>query len=653
MAASLMYAIKRDVLPVCPPYAPADNDDMHIRHLMLLEQVASIANRSHDPVLLLKVVVETISIQLGFLAGNALVREGVEGEVELRGCGAAFAIDEQAGADFITISNRFSTWACATLPGRLLLDPVASSLTELQRRPTFSRHREVQALGAQTMVAVPILVDGNVAAALEFFLETRDAADTQLLDLLSHIGDEIAHVFKRAFHETLLRRDAVRDPITSLPNRTMFESQLSSAFAAARAANRAAPTLMVIEFDGFKRIRDVMGYQAGDALIAELAQRTHSLVEEFGAADRLLLHYAHAIMVARIGGDDFAISIDGPDRENLAAEIAEALHHNLRALGFNHDAPARITASIGIAHDDGSYAFAEEVLRDADFAMYQAQTRGVEQSVIFDQQMRADHQETLRIVDELQMAIAQHQFELHYQPIYALNDRRIVAIEALVRWRRSETELVMPDQFIAIAENHGLIAKIGNQALRQACRAMRVIEAAEPEAALRFISVNVSTHQFLQSDFLSEVRDILDDTGIDPARLVLEVTESAAIRDLDHTAHLLAELRSWGIWIGLDDFGTGYSSLSHLQSLPFDGLKIDKSFVMSQSETTANWTIVTAILQMAKALDIRVIAEGIETEFQLEQLCTLGCGYGQGYYFSQPVDQDGLIAMLKGKQQPR
>ena len=652
MAASLMHAIKRDVVPFCVGVGVdvcTRDDDTHARDIMLREQVASLANRSNDPAHLLSSVVEMTCRRLGFLAGNALMREGVEGEIELHGCGAAFASDPDAGAEFVTVSNRFSTWACATLPGRLLLDPVPSSLTMLQTRANFSRHREAQALGAQTMVAIPILVDGDVVGAFEFFLDQASAPSTQMLDMLFQMSSEVAHVFRRAARETQLRRDVVRDPITGLPNRTMFEAQLAEAFGAARTAERAGPSLMVIEFDGFKRVRDVMGYQVSDGLLAELSQRIHCLVEEFGAADRLLLHYAHAITVARIGGDDFAISIDGPDRENLTNEIAEAVHHNLRALDFNRAATVRITASIGIAHDDGSYAFADELLRDADFAMYQAQTRGVEHSVVFDQQMRADNQATLRIVDELQYAITNHQFILHYQPIFALAARRIVGVEALLRWRRSEGELVMPDAFIDIAENHGLIAKIGNQALRQACRAICEIDRAAPLENPPFISVNVSTHQLLQADFLDEVRDILDDTGIAPNRLVLELTESAAILDLDHTALLLAELRSWGVLVGLDDFGTGYSSLSHLQTLPFDGIKIDKGFVMNQNAAAANWTIVTAILQMAKALKIRVIAEGIETEFQLEQLRALGCVLGQGYYFSRPVDQAAIIALLQAE----
>jgi diguanylate cyclase (GGDEF)-like protein len=650
MAASLMHAIKREAAPHCyaaEPVLHVSRDDQ-VRRLMLLEQVASIANRSSDPAALLRTIVEITCIDMGFIAGNALVRDGVEGEVELQGCGAAFASDQDTGAGFIEVSNRFSTWACATLPGRLLLDPAPSTLIDLQNRPNFSRHREVQAIDARSMVAVPILVDGDLAGALEFFLDQDEAPDTRIIDLLCHISGEVAHVFRRALKDVQLRRDAVRDAATGLPNRAMFEAQLSLAFAAARTDHRPGPTLIVIEFEGFKRIRDMAGFQAGDVLLAEVTQRINCLVDEFGAADRLLLHYAHSIMFARIGGDDFAISIDGPDCENLSAEIAQAVHHNLRALECNCLGSPHISSSIGIAHDDGGYASPEELLRDADFAMYQAQTRGAEQTVIFDQQMRANNQAVAGMVAALQDAIRLHQFELHYQPIYTLANHHLVGVEALLRWRCADGTLMMPDDFIGIAEDHGLIGEIGSQALQMACKTMCVLSAAMPEVYRPFVSVNVSTQQFLQPRFLEEVREIIDDTGIDPALLVIEITESAAIMNLESSARLLAELRSWGVRVGLDDFGTGYSSLCHLQSLPLDGIKIDKSFVMNQAETNANWAIVTAILQMAKALDIRVIAEGIETEFQLSQLRELGCLIGQGYYFSRPIDRDGITALLGG-----
>lgn len=621
-------------------------DDERVQTLMLLEQVASIANRSNDPVTLLIAVVQLTTQHFGFLAGNALLREGDEGELELRGCGAAYAHDLVSGSTLVDISNRFSTWGCATLPGRLLLDPAPSYLLNPATHASFSRHREAKAIGAARLIAIPILVDGAIVGALEFFDDVASPPTDHLLGVLQHVGGELAHVFRRVARESALRRDTIRDPITGLPNRAMLEARLAERFVAAREGGRLGPTIMVIEFEGLKHVRDMAGFKASDTLLIDVTHRVARLVDEFGAADRLLLHYAHDIMFARIGGHDFAISIDGPDCRALTSEIADAIHRNLRAHEHNRSGNPSLYPAIGIAHDDGSYSNAEELLRDADFAMYHAQTGGDGRSIIFNQQMRAESQAAAGIVSELKEAVRAHRFVLHYQPIYQLDSQRLIGFEALVRWQRNDGTLVMPDNFITLAENNGLIADIGTQALRQACQAIWPMIRDLPADKRPFVSVNVSTFQFLQSDFLAHVREALDDTGFEPRSLILEITESAAVQNLEYSRQLLAELRSWGVRVSLDDFGTGYSSLGHLQTLPLDGIKIDKSFIMSQTDQSANWTIVTAILQMAKALDIRVIAEGIESQFQHQQLCELGCAFGQGYLFSRPVDGDGVAQRL-------
>lgn len=650
MSATIMLAAKHQEQQA--PRRVVDGDEQ-VRMLMLLEQVATLANRSSNPAPLLKIIVALVCNHFGFVGGNALICEGGDGEVVLRGCGAAYAADEDGGRDFIEASNRFSIWACAALPGRLLLDPVASYLTNLPKTGNFSRYRETRDLGARAMIAVPILVDDTVVGAFEFFVDEADPADGRRLDLLCHIGGEVAPVFRRAQLESQLRIDAVIDATTGLPNRAMFEARLNEMFADAISENRPGPTLMVVEFEGIKQVRDTSGFLASNLLLVEIASRIAHLIKEFGAADRQLLHYAHTIMFARMGGNDFAISIDGPDRETLALEIADAIHYNLRSLDCNLRATAHISASIGIAHDNRSYACADEILRDADFAMYHAQARGTDHSFVFDQDMRAANQATAGLVFELQDAIRHQQFILHYQPIYLLGGQQVVGVEALVRWRRRDGSLTMPNEFIAVAESHGLIAEIGNQVLREACRMMARLQSVADPGRRPYVSVNLSTYQLLQPDFLERVREILDETAIDPKQLAVEITESAAVIDLEQSVRMLTQLRAWGIKVGLDDFGTGYSSLSHLQDMPLDGIKIDRSFVMHQTDTSANWSIVTAILQMAKALRLRVIAEGIETEFQLNSLRALGCGLGQGNYVSLPVDEATINAMLTGKRKRR
>jgi EAL domain-containing protein (putative c-di-GMP-specific phosphodiesterase class I) len=221
-----------------------------------------------------------------------------------------------------------------------------------------------------------------------------------------------------------------------------------------------------------------------------------------------------------------------------------------------------------------------------------------------------------------------------------------VGFEALLRWRRRGREIVYPDTFIGVAEDKGLISEIGNWALRKACSTLRELTSKRPQASALFMSVNVSTRQFLDPEFPDLVWEIIQDTNIDPSTLVLELTESAAIINPAQTAQILERLRKWNIRIGLDDFGTGYSSLSHLQNLSFDAIKIDKSFVMTQTEDNANWSIVNAILGLASAMNLSVVAEGIESRFQLDRLKSIGCSLGQGYLFSRPMAEKAILPYL-------
>jgi diguanylate cyclase (GGDEF)-like protein len=628
----------------------ATTPDIQLHCLSLLEAVASTANRSADPITLLEMVVKLICIHAGFPAGNALIREGVAGEIELHGCGAAYVRTPQGAEAFASICNRFSTWACAIAPGRLLLDPEPVCQLEIGMLPNFSRNREARDAGLQTLVALPVMVSGEVEAVLEFFSDAPEPIAPQLIELLAHASREISFVFQRAQNEQALRRDALHDQLTGLPNRSMFESALKQSFDSAHQAGRSGPTLIFVDIDGLKLVNDMYGHQAGDGLIEAIAARVQRVVAEFGAAERLLLHYAHRVLLARLAGDEFTIMIEGPDQQNLACEITDELHRCLKVPHFYGQIPIRVTASIGVASDDGHYGHAHELLRDADAAMYRAKLDGRGKTVVFDTQMRMASLDSLRIEAELRHAIDRHKFELHYQPICRLETGAIVGVEALIRWRKSSDELVAPDNFIHIAEEKGLISEIGEQALRQACGALLQFEGMGLGDATPFVSVNVSAGQFLEADFPDRIEAAIYETGITPSLLALEVTETAAINDLQLTIAVLKRLRGLGLRVGLDDFGTGFSSLSHLQSLPFDGIKIDRSFVMSQADVDSNWSIVSAILQMAKAFGTRVTAEGIETRFQLEKLKKLGCEYGQGYLLGHPCEISRISSMVRNRE---
>ncbi|MEY2927793.1 MAG: hypothetical protein RL367_2270 [Pseudomonadota bacterium] len=636
-------------LPSAPHSAcESEINDVHLGCLSLLEAVASTANRSEDPVTLLQSVVEIICVQVGFPAGNALVRKGVVGEIELHGCGAAYVSDGPGHEAFATICNRFTTWACATAPGRLLLDPEPVCLVDIDSLPSFSRSREAREANLCSLTAIPVLVDDRVEAVLEFFSDSPEPVAPQLMELLLQACREISFVFLRAKREQNLQREALADQLTGLPNRSKFESALRASFAGAHDKGRVGPTLIFVDIDGLKLVNDMHGHQAGDALIVTMAARIERVVSEFGAAERLLLHYAHSILLARLAGDEFTIMIEGPDQQNLALEIADELHRSLTLPHLYGQVAIRVTASIGIASDDGHYGHAHELLRDADAAMYKAKADGTGKTVVFDTHMRLDSLDALRTEAELRHAIHRHKFELHFQPICLLETGAIVGVEALARWRRSDDELVSPDRFIGIAEDKGLISEIGEQVLWQACRTLKQLQTEQRGTVLPFVSINVSTRQFLEASFPDLVESIILETGVPASLVALEVTETAAITNLQLTASVLERLRRFGIRVGLDDFGTGFSSLSHLQTLSFDSIKIDKSFIMSQSAQDANWNIVTAILQMAKAMGTRVTAEGIETQFQLAKLQELGCEFGQGYLLGHPCDLPRLITLLQG-----
>lgn len=626
-----------------------ESQDIHLRCLSLLEAVASTANRSDNPLILLQMAVELICTQAGFQAGNALIRKGLAGETELHGCNAAFVPERAGGQAFADACNRFTTWACATAPGRLLLDAESACELAIDSSASFSRSAEAREAGLRTLIAIPVQVDHQVEAVLEFFSEHEGSVAPQLVDVLLLAAREIAFVFIRARKEENLRKDALVDRLTGLPNRAQFEAGLRDSFEKAHSNGRVGPTLIFVDIDGLKLVNDMYGNDAGDSLIEAMASRIQRVVLEFGAAERLFLHHVHEIMLARLSGGEFTVMIEGPDQQKLAAEIADELHRSLAVAHLYGKIPIRITASVGIASDDGHYAHAHELLRDADAAMGKAKAEAKSKTVIFDTPLRMAALDALRIEAELRHAIDRHQFEMHYQPIFSMNSRQIVGIEALVRWRRSFDDLVTPDRFMGVAKDKGLIGQIGEQALRQACRALRQIEALQMGETMPFVSVNISSTQLLAPEFPELVESIIYETGITPGLLTLEVTETAAISSLQRTADSLKRLRKFGIRVELDDFGTGYSSLSHLQNLEFDGIKIDKSFVIGQAVETSNWSIATAIMQMAKAVGVRVTAEGIETAFQFEKLQELGCDFGQGFLLGYPLELSRVITLLQAQ----
>jgi len=329
-----------------------------------------------------------------------------------------------------------------------------------------------------------------------------------------------------------------------------------------------------------------------------------------------------------------------------AIDVAERLQQAL-ALPFNLNGhEVFTTVSIGIALSSTGYERPEEVLRDADTAMYRAKVLGKARHEVFDKTMHTFAMNLLQMETDLRRAIERKEFVLHYQPIVSLETGTISGFEALIRWQHPERGFVSPDEFISIAEETGLIIPIGQWVLEEACRQIRDWQKQFPQYPPLQISVNLSSKQFVNSDLIDQIRKVIEETGIDPYSLKLEITESMVMENFDSAIEMLQQLRKLGIELSIDDFGTGYSSLSYLHRFPISTLKIDRSFVSCMNDNSENGEIVRTIVMLARSLKMNVVAEGVENKEQLAQLAALECEYGQGYYFSRPLAVEGAAKLL-------
>jgi len=436
------------------------------------------------------------------------------------------------------------------------------------------------------------------------------------------------------------------DPLTGLPNRLMFLDRLERLVARSREAPGADGSFAVffIDVDRFKNINDSLGHLAGDQLLGGIVQR---LQESLRATD-LVCRLEHDATLARLGGDEFTILLDhvgsAKDAEAVAARLQTAVANPFDLGGCE----VFTSISIGIVMSDARYGSAQDMLRDADTAMYRAKALGKARCVVFDTSMRVAAANRLQIETDLRHALERDEFRIHYQPILHLAQERLAGFEALLRWHHPGRGLVSPNEFIPAAEETGLIVPIGHWVLATACRQMVAWDRAFPQRAGLAINVNLAARQIMHPGFVRSVSDVLAESGLAPARLKLEVTESSVLESSGTVAKILNELHALGVKLGLDDFGTGYSSLSYLRQFPFQTLKIDRSFV-SAMDDTESFEIIRAILSMGVALAMDVTAEGIETAEQAALLKKLSCGTGQGFYYQKPLSSDDTVALLRSE----
>ncbi|HEX6132700.1 MAG TPA: EAL domain-containing protein [Longimicrobiales bacterium] len=481
-------------------------------------------------------------------------------------------------------------------------------------------------------------------AVLDYEMKLRHADGSELTCLLN-CGSQVVEgdvVYTGSLRDITrdkevqeeLVRSALHDAVTGLPNRVVFMDRLERLLKHAQRRTEYGFAVLFLDLDNFKLINDTHGHMAGDELLVTVARRLEACVRQGDT-------------VARIGGDEFAVLLDTIQEAAAVTFIVDRIRESL-AHSFQPEVPVDgVSASIGIAISVSGYDRAEDLLRDADSAMYRAKSGGRNGYVIFDADMHQRAMAQRQLEDDLRAAMARRQFAIHYHPIIDLERGRITGLEALLRWEHPERGVLMPDEFMPLAEQTGLTIEIGWWVLREACTQMRAWQLNHPETTHRLtMSVNLSARQFVNPALLGQVDAILRETGLDPRFLRLDLTEAVVMQNPQHAAKLLEELRERGIQICVDDFGTGYTSLRELRQFPISCLKIDRSFVHALGTGEESAEIVRTIIALGRSMDIDAVAEGVETADQLDHLRRLGTRFAQGYLFSMPLDAARTAALI-------
>mgnify|MGYP005849990071 CR=1 FL=1 len=433
--------------------------------------------------------------------------------------------------------------------------------------------------------------------------------------------------------EARLIYNALHDALTDLPNRNLLMKRLELAINRAKRVNGYCFAVLFMDLDRFKVVNDSLGHLAGDELLISFAHKLQSSIRSTDLA-------------ARLGGDEFIIVLEEIKGIQEAVKTAERIFTELQSPLMLEGHEVFVSTSIGIVLGGREYDQASDLIRDADIAMYRAKAQGRARYEIFNAEMHTQALKRLHLENDLRKAIERQEFVVYYQPIVALNSGQLIGFEALVRWQHSTRGLVAPGEFLAVAEETGLIVAIDRWMLRIACQQLAVWQKAFGNAALK-VSVNLSARDFLGDRFIDEVEQALVQAGLNSSCLTLEITESMLIDNVEDTIALLERLRERGVQTSIDDFGTGYSSLSYLHRLPVDTLKIDRSFVSDMQGNDRNDEIVETIVALSNRLNLEAIAEGIETRQQLERLQRLGCELGQGYFFSRPLPPQEAEVLLE------
>jgi diguanylate cyclase (GGDEF)-like protein len=497
-------------------------------------------------------------------------------------------------------------------------------------RSLYARHRIGRLPRPDTLVLPAAMTPIDAASEVQ-----KRPLDSRYHDIvIRHAEGEfstiaVADLFAEVAHTHAYL--GLHDPLTALANRRMFLERLRATHARASGGADGLFAVLFVDLDDFKPINDVLGHETGDVALITVAQR----LQQFES---------RPITVARFGGDEFGVLVEEGEEADAILDLADRIATSLNEPMLLAGERVTLGASIGVALSDG-VSSPENLLRNADLAMYVAKRDRKGQYALFESDMHARASKRLQLRSQLEVALEEEQFELFFQPVVELDDLRIVGCEALLRWQQPGRGLIGPNQFIGLCEQTGMILPLGSWVLRTACTRGARWRREHPDYDEIFLSVNISPRQLLQDGFVDEVARVLRDTGAVANNLVLEITENVFIEDFTSVTERLQAIRQLGVQVALDDFGSGFSSLGYLSRLPIDVLKLDRRFVSQLGETSERG-LLSGIVGLTHSLNLIAVAEGVETREQLEELRLAGCERGQGYLFAAPMNGDGMTAML-------
>jgi diguanylate cyclase (GGDEF)-like protein len=576
------------------------------------------------------------------LGVDALMEEATESVRDMLDVDIALALEVQPlgrwfsvrAASGLVLGGQRLTLAAgtSTQAGATHVRGEAIAVRDVWQDTSYALPEALRELGVRSGLTVPIAGQGTGFGVLAVYGRSAREFGEHEVNFLRSVAHILADAAERGRSEERTRHEALHDPLTGLPNRALFGDRLSIAL---RRAERTLQSVSVVllDLDNFKLINDTRGHTTGDELLCAVAAR---LDESLRPGDT----------VARFGGDEFVLICDGlggaEDARMLAERTAMVLKRPFLIDGVEHF----VTASIGLAVSRAAGQRSEDLIRDADAAMYRAKELGRGRCELFDEAMRERALARLQITSELRRAIDRDELRVVYQPVVSLPEGKVVGVEALVRWEHPDRGLVPPAGFVAVAEDTGLIVPIGRWVLREACRQMAAWQRANPAYGELYAAVNLSPRQATRGDLPLVVGEALSDSGLDPSCLHLEITESVLMEEADVPAQTLQAFKSIGVGLVLDDFGTGYSSLAYLRRFPIDRLKVDRAFVAGLGDSPHDNAIVEAILRMGDTLGVEVIAEGVETEAQAQTLVDLGCRFAQGYLYARPLSAAEVVELL-------